>query len=223
MRRIWIALVCTFVGVPTLYVAYQVAATLTLLTQVERERDEWQRPADVLKLLNVSKGSTVVDFGCGAGYFALKLSTVVGTSGTVLATDIRRESLAFLWIRAALGRYRNLQVIHGEPDNPRLPPDAVDAILVSNTFHELTAPAQTLETLSHTLKSGGRLVILDRGPRGKPGTTQDPPDGTHHGSLSTSAERYLRSAGFSLVSEDDHFIDRVQDDDRWWVIVARKP
>jgi SAM-dependent methyltransferase len=221
VRRIWLALLCAFVGGPAVYVAYEATSTLAVLTRVEHERDQWQRPSDVVGRLALGEGSTVVDFGCGAGYFALKLSPIVGITGTVLATDIRKESLAFLWIRAVLGRHRNLHVIHGEPEDPRLPPDPVDAILISNTFHELTAPARMLETLSRTLKPGGRIVILDRGPRASDGT-QATPLIPPHGIPPASAERDLRSTGFAVVDRDDRFIDRAGDDDVWWIIVARK-
>jgi ubiquinone/menaquinone biosynthesis C-methylase UbiE len=222
VRWIWLVLLCAFVGVPALYIGYEVTSTLVVLSRVEQERDQWQRPKDIVPLLALREGSTVVDFGCGAGYFALKLSPLVGNTGIVLATDIRRESLAFLWIRAVLGRHRNLQVIHGEPDDPRLPPEPVDAILISNTFHELAAPDRTLETLFRALKPGGRIVILDRGPRASDGT-QASPLIAPHGTPSASAERHLRSAGFAVVDRDDRFIDRPDDDDVWWIIVARKP
>jgi predicted methyltransferase len=222
VRRIWLALLCAFVGVPALYVVYEATSTLAVLTGVEQERDQWQRPSEVVGLLALTEGNTVVDFGCGAGYFALKLSPIVGITGTVLATDIRRESLAFLWIRAVLGRRRNLRIIHGEPDDPRLPSEPVDAILISNTFHELTAPARALTTLSRTLKPGGRMVILDRDSRAGDGM-QATPLITPHGMTPASAERHLRSAGFAVVERDDRFIDRPDDDDVWWIIVARKP
>ena len=208
---------------PAVYVGYEATSTLAVLTRVEQERDQWQRPSDVVELLALREGNTVVDFGCGAGYFALKLSPIVGVTGTVLATDIRQESLAFLWIRAVLGRHRNLHVIHGEPDDPRLPPEPVDAILISNTFHELTAPARALETLSRSLKPGGRIVILDRGPRVSGDDTQATPLIESHGIPPASVERYLRAAGFALVDRNDRFIDRPGDDDVWWIIVARKP
>ena len=73
-RRIAILLVCVFVVGPALFVGYRAVQTLPVLTIVERERDAWQRPADILQWLNVKEGSVVVDLGCGAGYFALKLS-----------------------------------------------------------------------------------------------------------------------------------------------------
>ena len=73
-------------------------------SQIESERDHWQRPSDVIQALNLHEGSVVVDFGSGAGYFALKLSPVVGKRGSVVAEDIRRESLTFLRIQSVLAR-----------------------------------------------------------------------------------------------------------------------
>jgi predicted methyltransferase len=221
VRRIWIFLVCAFLAVPLVSVVYQAVATLDVLTQVERERDQWQRPSDVLALLRLQAGDTVVDVGCGAGYFALKLSPMVGTTGVVLATDIRLESLAFLWIRATIGRRGNLRVIHGQPDDPRLPPVAADAVLISNTYHELAEPKRLLEILFRALRSGGRLVVLDRGPRPAAGDARQHAVG--HRLEPAIVERDIRGAGFVVASREDRFIDRPVDDDIWWVIAAHKP
>jgi hypothetical protein len=54
-----------------LYSGFQI---LNALGQIERERDQWQRPADVIQALNLREDSVVVDLGSGVGYFALKLS-----------------------------------------------------------------------------------------------------------------------------------------------------
>jgi len=77
-------------------VAYQSIRTLQQLDVVEAERDQWQRPADVIAALNLKSGNVAVDLGSGAGYFALKLSAVVGPTGRVTAVDLRRISLLFL-------------------------------------------------------------------------------------------------------------------------------
>jgi predicted methyltransferase len=220
VRRRSIAVVFVVIVVPLAFVAYRAVATLSVLTQVERERDQWQRPTEVMALLDLRDGATVVDFGCGAGYFALKLSAIVGSSGTVLATDIRRESLAFLWIRAVLSHRRNLRVIHGEPDDPRLPPVALDGILIANTYHELPAPKQMVATLIRTLKSGGRLVVLDRKQRANSPSSDPAP---RHEADPARAEQDLRDVGLEIVRRDERFIDRAGDDDIWWVVTAYKP
>ena len=91
-----------FVVLPVVYVTWEAVRTLGVLTTVERERDTWQRPDEILLHLDLRPGMTVVDLGSGAGYFALKIAPRVSPNGRVLAVDLRRQSLAFLWIRARL-------------------------------------------------------------------------------------------------------------------------
>jgi predicted methyltransferase len=74
-------------------IGFRAVRTLQTLAAVEAQRDQWQRPADVIRALETQDGSTVVDLGSGSGYFALKLSDLVGTRGEVIAVDLRRFSL----------------------------------------------------------------------------------------------------------------------------------
>ena len=149
------------------FVAAQAVRTLDTLRAVERERDGWQRPDEILRQLRLERGQTVVDLGSGAGYFALKIAPLVAPNGQVLAVDLRRQSLAFLWIRAALGGHRNLHVIHSHVDDPALPPGPVDAVLIANTYHELTEPEPIVSALSGVMRTGAMLVVVDRGPEGQ--------------------------------------------------------
>ena len=145
--------------------AYQGLNTLSRLNVVEAERDQWQRPSDVIQALDLKPGNVVVDLGCGSGYFTLRLSPPVGKSGSVLAEDIRRLPLAFLWIRTFQRGQRNVSIVHGEPDDPHLPTQGVNAVLIANTYHEFTDSQAILAHVVRSLVSGGRLVVVDREPR----------------------------------------------------------
>jgi predicted methyltransferase len=201
---------------------YQGIQTLYALDQIERDRDQWQRPSDVIQALNLHEGSVVVDFGSGAGYFTLKLSSRVGESGSVVAEDIRQQSLVFLRIRAFLREQHNVRIIRGETDDPRLPAGFADAVLIANTYHELAAPTLILHHLTNSLKPGGRLVIVDRGPRSG-GVESRETQAEHHELRPDLIETEVRSAGFEIISRQDRFIDRPADDQVWWLIVTRKP
>jgi len=104
------------------------------------------------------------DLGCGAGYFALKLSWLVGPQGRVLAEDIRGLPLLFLRLRALLLNQHNVTIVRGEPDDPHLPAEGVDATLVANTYHELTDTGPILDHVFRALRPGGRLVVVDPSP-----------------------------------------------------------
>lgn len=198
-----------------MYVLYAGLNTLQRLDVVESERDRWQRPADILQALDLREGNVVVDLGSGAGYFALKISPIVGGRGEVLAVDLRKLSLTFLWIRAAMRRAHNIRVITGDEDDPHLPAETVDSILIANTYHEFRHPRIMLAHAFRSLRSGGRLVIVDRSPR--------PANREHsgHEARLATVEDEVRMAGFEIVDRKDAFIDR-PDDDLWWLLVARK-
>ena len=223
MIRLKVAALVAFglIGVASLYVVSQGVDALRALTPIEQERDGWQRPSDVIGALSLEPGNVVVDLGSGVGYFALKISPIVGERGAVVAVDLRRESLAFLWIRAWRAGARNIRVIVGDADDPRVPSVASDAVLVANTYHELANPRTILGALSRSMKRGARIVVVDRGPRTGAGSREAAAD--HHEIAPDLAEQAVRQAGFEVMSRQDRFIDRPADDHVWWLLVARKP
>ena len=217
--RIVLFLVCAVVIFVALNTLYSFTNTLRQLDAIELQRDQWQRPSEVLRALDLREGSTVADLGSGSGYFALKLAPVVGKQGQVLAVDLRKLSLFFLWTRALLRGDRGVHVILGEEDDPRLPAGSVDALLICNTYHEFSHPEVILRRVGQSLRAGGRLVVVDRAPR--PVADQRAAEHGHEVPLS-AVEGELQQNGFEIVSHDDHFIDRAGDD-LWWLVIARKP
>jgi SAM-dependent methyltransferase len=137
---------------------------------------------------------------------------VVGAKGKVLAVDIRRLSLTFLWIRALLRGERNLMILHGDPDDPHLPSGAAGAVLISNTYHEFLQPDVMLAHVVQSLRPGGRLVIVDRGPEAG--------NASHHVDVQSVADQLPRS-GFQVISRQDRFLQE-QNGDIWWLLVAMK-
>ena len=171
--------------------------------------------------LALKPGSVVVDLGCGSGYFTLKLSSPVGTSGSVLAEDIRRLPLAFLWLRAILKNERNVSIVHGDPDDPHLRVQSVNAVLIANTYHEFTDSGSILVHVYRSLVSGGRLVVVDRGPQ--PVASSRETAREHHEVSPEQVENELHHVGFEIVSRQDRFIANDPSNEAWWLIVTRKP
>jgi len=201
-----------------LYVGQDFVATLKRLDLVERERDDWQRPVEILRALDLHDGSVVADLGCGSGYFTLKLSPSVGPRGRVLAVDVRELPLFVVRVRTWARRIDNVRVIHGRPDAPGLAAEGVDAVLVLNTYHELDDAPAVLAHVRRALRPGGRLVVVDRRPR----SAGAPVPGEHE-LAPLEGEVGLRASGFEIIERDDAFIDRPGDPDLWWMIIARRP
>ena len=95
-------------------------------------------------------------------------------------------------------------------------------MLIANTYHELSPPGPVLDAVFEAMKPGARLVIVDR-------TSRDPTvrpavrDADRHEVQLAVVDGEARRHGFETLARDDRFIDRPNDDDIWWMIVARKP
>jgi ubiquinone/menaquinone biosynthesis C-methylase UbiE len=218
--RLALFLACALAVVIGANVGYQALTTLKQLDVIEAQRDRWQRPSEVIQALNLKDGDSVVDFGCGSGYFSLKLSDPVGRNGKVIAEDIRRLSLTFLWIRAVRKGKHNISSHLGDLDDPRLRPGSINAVLISNTYHEFTAARTILDHVRHSLVPGGRIVIIDRSPKGvqdQAGAQQE------HEIPSEQVAADLRQANFLIDSRTDHFIENDPENESWWMIVAHRP
>jgi ubiquinone/menaquinone biosynthesis C-methylase UbiE len=217
--KLFVFVLCALAILFLLNTGYSALNTISRLDQVEAERDQWQHPVEVLHALDIEPGDVVVDLGCGSGYFALRLSSQVGKDGRVLAEDIRRLPLVFLWFRTILKSERNINVIHGDVTDPHLPAGRVNEVLIANTYHELTDSQAILRHVRESLISTGRLVVVDRAP--------NPADTgaslAEHEISAGQVEDELRRAQFEIVTLQDNFIDKDPDNESWWLIVARKP
>lgn len=125
------------------------------------ERDAWQKPEEILAALQLEPGDTVVDLGAGTGYLTPRLSTAVGASGKVIASDIEPAMLAFLDEAAAKQGWTNVQTLASAPDDPKLPPASVDAIVTLNTWHHIGEREAYAKKLRAALRPGGVFVVVD--------------------------------------------------------------
>jgi len=131
------------------------------------KRDAWQRPDEVLNALKVKAGSVVADVGAGSGYFTFHLAARVGSQGKVYAEDVRSDVLEEVRTRAAQEKLSQVKIVQGTENDPKLPADSLDAVLVMNAYHEFLEYDAMMQGLLHALKPGGLLAIIDA--EAKPG------------------------------------------------------
>jgi SAM-dependent methyltransferase len=129
------------------------------LVRESRERDE--ECSTMLKALHVKPGQTVCDMGCGNGFYTLKLSSLVGKEGQVLAVDIQPEMLSLLRERAKEHELDNIKPILGTPTDPNLPEGKIDLILCVDVYHEFSNPQEMLAAMRKSLKPGGRVALVE--------------------------------------------------------------
>lgn len=137
------------------------------------DRDAWQRPDQVMDVLQIGEGSVVADLGAGGGWFTVRLSRRVGPNGRVYAEDIQPEMIAAIERRVQREGLRNVKPVMGTAVDPRIP-EAVDAVLIVDTYHEMEQPVELLRNLAGTLKPNAVIGIINfKKDGGGPGPAMD--------------------------------------------------
>ncbi len=125
------------------------------------KRDEWQKPDEVIKALDLQEGQFVADIGAGSGYFTLRLARAVGEKGAVFAVDVDEGMLGYLRQRLSKENLKNVQVMQVPPHDPLLIDSSTDVVFICNVYHHLEDRAVYLRKLRKALKPDGRLVLVD--------------------------------------------------------------
>jgi cyclopropane fatty-acyl-phospholipid synthase-like methyltransferase len=157
-------------------------------------RDAWQMPARVIDALQLKSGMKVADIGAGTGYFSMRLARVPGVS--VVAVDIEPKMVEYLKQRAQKEHAMNVTAVQAGQANPNLP-EPVDVILVVDTYHHLPNRPAYFRELRKSLKSGGRIAIVD--------FRKDAPEGppAHFRFTPEQIQDEMKQAGYELQSSHD--------------------
>jgi len=138
------------------------------------DRDVWQRPEQIMDALRIADGSVVADLGAGSGWFTIRLANRVGPNGKVYAEDIQREMVQALNVRVQREGLKNVQTVHGEASDPKLPREALDAVLIVDAYHEMRDPVLLLRHVAASLKPTGVVGIVEHTKNGfGPGPPMD--------------------------------------------------
>ena len=166
------------------------------LDRVERVDEE--SPDRALDAIQVVRGSTVADVGAGSGYMTVRMARRVGPTGKVYATDIQPEMLVLLRQRLVREGVSNVEPVLGQIDDPRLPPAAIDLILMVDVYHELSEPQRMLRRMRDALKPDGRLVLLEY-------RKEDPtiPIRIEHKMTVAEAKMEIEAEGFRMWKVDE--------------------
>lgn len=125
------------------------------------ERTEWQKPDEVIAIMQIEAGQTVADLGAGTGYFEPYLAAAVGPSGHVYALDV--EDAMILWLKDMVTKQSltNVEPLKAALDATGLPDNSLDRLLTVNTWHHIADREEYAAKLFKVIKPGGRVVVVD--------------------------------------------------------------
>ena len=125
--------------------------------------------------LDLPRGITILDLGCGKGNYALAVASAVGPAGQVYAVDLWDEGIAALKVRADRDGLTNLKPVVAGACQVPLDARSMDVVLLATVLHDLVEAGDgtgALAEVTRILKPGGRLAIIEfdkiDGPPGPP-------------------------------------------------------
>lgn len=185
-------------------------------------RDKWQKPDELIRMMKVGPGSQVADVGCHEGYMTFKLAREVGAEGVVYAVDVQAAKIEKVRNRAAENKITQVKVIKGDYDNPRLPAENLDAVIILDTYHEMEDHDEMLRHIKNSLKRGGRLVICEPIADSRRKLSRAEQQRKHELGMEYALAD-LKKAGYKIFYQMDNFIDRTKEKgDKMWIVVGVK-
>jgi SAM-dependent methyltransferase len=197
-----------------------VAVSLVLATFCYGQ-DFWRSEADRLgHLLDWQAGDVVAEIGAGKGQLTLQASEQVGPTGKIFSTELDDKALAHLSELASTNK--NIVVVKAGDTKTNLTPSCCDSIFMRDVYHHFTNPAEMDKSLFNSVKSGGRLAIIDQNPRaGTPVPDGAPANREGHGIPQRLLINELTEAGFLVEKIDNGWPGDEYHD--IYCIVFRKP
>jgi SAM-dependent methyltransferase len=155
-------------------------------------RDERLQINRVMEILDIKPGKTVADIGAGSGWFTVRAARRVTETGLVYAVDINPEATRYVEKRSQKEGLHNVRAISSKSDDPQLPANQIDAVLLLKTYHEVDKPVDLLRNLRASLRPGAKVGIIDRNGNGE-----------NHGLARDIVIKEAAEAGYVLQSQYD--------------------
>jgi len=155
-------------------------------------RDERLQINRVMDILEIAPGKTVADIGAGSGWFTVRAARRVTETGSVYAVDINPEATRYIDKRAQKEGLHNVKTLLSKSDDPQLPANQIDSVLLLKTYHEVDKPVVLLQNLRASLRPGAKVGVIDRNGNGE-----------NHGVAADIVIKEASDAGYLLQSRYD--------------------
>lgn len=134
---------------------------LSLAGHLDSRIRRWLQDPGRLLEPHVREGMTVLDFGCGPGFFTLDFARLVGPSGRVIAVDLQPGMLERVRLKTDGTDLASRITLHQCQPNRVGVSGPLDFVFAFYVIHELPDAAAFLAELRPLFSPGGRLLIVE--------------------------------------------------------------
>jgi ubiquinone/menaquinone biosynthesis C-methylase UbiE len=117
-----------------------------------------QPPSELIEKLAIKPNDTVMDFGCGPGFYTTELAK---RAKKVTAVDLSPQMLQKAKNKAAKAGAKNIQFLQSNGTNIQVEDSSINIIFLVTVFHEISDTQTVLKEFHRILKPDGKLAIVE--------------------------------------------------------------
>ena len=119
-----------------------------------------QNPKNILTPY-VKEGMTVLDIGCGPGFFSIEMANLVGKNGKVIAADLQEGMLKILGDKIRGSELEERIILVKSEKDKICVTEKVDFILAFYVVHEIVDKDNLFAELKNILNENGEILIVE--------------------------------------------------------------
>ncbi len=117
-------------------------------------------PMQILRGADIHPGQTVLEVGCGTGFFTLSAAQLIGDQGCLVAMNVLPASIEIVSKKVQTANLKNVRVVNGDAMNTKLDAQSMDAVLLFGVIPAPMLPLNRLLPEMHRiLKPEGTLAV----------------------------------------------------------------
>jgi ubiquinone/menaquinone biosynthesis C-methylase UbiE len=148
-------------GTGKMYMGREIAQVMSFegVSWLERNtRSQEENTSLAISKMPINKNSIIADIGAGSGFYTFRIAPKVKH---IYAVEIQDEALNYLKTKSKELNLANVTVVKGNEKSPALPDNKVDLAVMVDVYHELLFPKEVLQSIKKSLKSDGKLLLIE--------------------------------------------------------------
>ncbi|MFH2012387.1 MAG: class I SAM-dependent methyltransferase [Pseudomonadota bacterium] len=109
----------------------------------------------------IKEGMTILDIGCGPGFFSIDMAHMVGKSGHLIAADLQEGMLQKVRKKVKGTELEGRITLHKCEENKIGISEKVDFVLLFYMIHEVTNVKAFFSEIETVLKPNGKVFIVE--------------------------------------------------------------